>query len=56
MSGHNEDRVMIGAEETARRNPMRPPDSLPRSFGAALRRFWTHPSPLLISAFILEHF
>ena len=53
MNGHSEDRVMIGAEETARRNPMRPPDTLPRNFGAALAVFWRHPSPQLISAFIL---
>ena len=53
MSRHSEDRVMIAAEETARRNPMRPPDTLPRERGAALRLFWKHPSPLLIGVFVL---
>ncbi len=49
----SDDRAMIGAEETARRNPMRPPDTLPRDRRAALRLFWTHPSPLLIAGFAL---
>ncbi len=45
------DRAMPTAEEAARRNPMRPPDSLPRDAGAALRTFVSHPSALLIAAF-----
>lgn len=49
----SDDRIMIAAEETARRNPMRPPDSLPRNFRSALALFCKHPSPLLIGAFIL---
>lgn len=53
MTGHDDDHSMIAAAETARRNPMRPPDTLPRERGAALRLFWTHPSPLLIAAFVL---
>jgi len=42
----SDDQAMIAAEETARRNPMRPPDTLPRDRDAALKLFWTHPSPL----------
>lgn len=53
MSRSDEDRMMIAAAETARRNSMRPPDTLPRERGAALRLFWRQPSPLLISAFVL---
>ncbi len=53
MSRSDDDRMMIAAAETARRNPMRPPDTLPRERGAALRLFWRQPSPLLISAFVL---
>ena len=48
-----DDQVMIAAEETVKRNPMRPPDTLPRDLRSALRLFWTHPSPLLIAAFAL---
>lgn len=50
---HSDDQIMIGAEETARRNPMRPPETLPRDRRSALRLFWSHPSPLLIAAFAL---
>jgi hypothetical protein len=50
---HTDDRRMMAASETAQRNPMRPPDDLPRDARHALRRFWSHPSPLWISAFLL---
>jgi hypothetical protein len=40
---------MIAAAETARRNPMRPPDSLPRSRRDAVALFLRHPSPRLIA-------
>ncbi|HUP91989.1 MAG TPA: hypothetical protein VM074_07050, partial [Solimonas sp.] len=52
MSERIADSEMVAASETARRNPMRPPESLPRDARAALREFVTHPSPLLIAAFI----
>ncbi|HUR41735.1 MAG TPA: sterol desaturase family protein [Verrucomicrobiae bacterium] len=45
------DTTMIAASETARRNPMRPPDTLPRDARSALRVFLTHPSPLLIASY-----
>ncbi|MFC4249763.1 sterol desaturase family protein [Sinimarinibacterium flocculans] len=48
-----DDGRMIAAHETAQRNPMRPPDSLPRDAGAALRVFWSHPSSLIIAGFVL---
>ena len=53
MSERADDREMIAASETAKRNPMRPPETLPRDRSAALREFVTHPSPQLIAAFIL---
>ena len=53
MNERVEDRVMIAAEETARRNPMRPPDSLPRDGRSALAVFLRHPSPLLIALFVV---
>lgn len=39
---------MISAEETARRNPMRPPAHLPRDAGSALRTFASITSPRLL--------
>ena len=53
MSPHVDDRRMIAASETAQRNPMRPPDTLPRDAASALKLFWTHPSSLLIAGFVL---
>ncbi|MEQ1440131.1 sterol desaturase family protein [Fontimonas sp. SYSU GA230001] len=50
---HVEDRRMVSASETAQRNPMRPPDTLPRTRGDALKLFWSHPSSLLIAGFVL---
>ncbi|MGH8456612.1 MAG: sterol desaturase family protein [Stenotrophobium sp.] len=47
------DKVMPSAGETAARNPMRPPDTLPRDAHTALRVFWSHPSPQLIALFVL---
>jgi hypothetical protein len=47
------DKEMIAASEAAKRNPMRPPDTLPRDAGTALRVFMTHPSGWLITLFIL---
>lgn len=47
-----DDRTMIAAAETARRNPMRPPDTLPRDGLGALRVFAAHPSPQLIALFV----
>jgi hypothetical protein len=47
-----DDRQMIAAADTAKRNPMRPPDALPRDAATALRVFVTHPSPLLIALFV----
>ena len=35
--------------ETAKRNPMRPPDTLPRTSNEALRVFFAHPSGWLIT-------
>ncbi len=49
----SDDGVMIAASETTQRNPMRPPDHLPRNARAALTVFWSHPSTLLIAAFVL---
>ena len=46
------DGAMIAASETAKRNPMRPPDTLPRTAAEAWRVFLTHPSPLLIALFV----
>ena len=48
-----DDREMIAASETAKRNPMRPPDTLPRDGRSALKTFLSHPSPLMIAGFIL---
>ena len=52
MSERLEDSRMVAASETAQRNPMRPPDTLPRDARTALRVFATHPSPLLIALFV----
>lgn len=41
-------REMISAEETARRNPMRPPAHLPRDARGAIRRFVSITSPRLL--------
>ena len=46
-------REMIAAAETAKRNPMRPPDTLPRDAKSAWKLFLTHPSPQLIAGFIV---
>ena len=48
--------TMIAASETAKRNPMRPPDSLPRTAGAAIGVFMRHPSGWLISLFAIIGF
>jgi hypothetical protein len=48
-----DDREMIAASETAKRNPMRPPETLPRDAVTALQVFIVHPSPLLIAVFVL---
>lgn len=48
-----DDRRMPGAEETARRNPMRPPETLPRDRASAIRTFCSHTSPRLIAGFVL---
>ncbi len=54
MSKRNaDDQQMIAASETARRNPMRPPDTLPRDAKSALKVFWTYPSGLLIAVYVL---
>lgn len=47
-----DDQSMIAAAETAKRNPMRPPDTLPRCGLAALRVFAAHASPQLIALFV----
>lgn len=47
-----DDRVMVAAAETARRNPMRPPDTLPRDARTAMRVFAAHASPRLIALFV----
>ena len=52
-TAHPDDNRMIAASETAKRNPMRPPDSLPRTAGEALRVFAFHPSGWLITLFAL---
>jgi hypothetical protein len=46
------DREMIAASETAKRNPMRPPDTLPKDARSAVVLFWTHPSAQLITLFV----
>lgn len=53
MPERAEDREMVAASEVARQRPASPPDDLPRTGGDALRKFVTHPSPLLIGAFVL---
>lgn len=45
--------TMIAASETAKRNPMRPPDTLPRTAAEAISVFMRHPSGWLISLFII---
>lgn len=45
--------TMIAASETAQRNPMRPPDTLPRDARTAVRVFMTHVSPQLIAALLV---
>ena len=50
---HLDDRQMIAAADTAKRNPMRPPDTLPRDAGTAIRVFASHISPQLIALFIV---
>ncbi len=50
---HAADAQMMAAGETAQRNPMRPPDHLPRDARAALAMFWAHPSSQLIAGFVL---
>jgi len=47
------DNAMIAASETAKINPMRPPDTLPRTGRAALNVFVRHPSGWLIALFVL---
>ena len=47
------DKVMIAATDTAKINPMRPPDTLPRTGAAALNVFVRHPSGWLIALFVL---
>jgi len=47
-----DDGVMVAAAETARRNPMRPPDTLPRDARSAVRVFAAHASPQLIALFV----
>src|ERR1051326_3850141 len=47
-----DDRQMIAATETAKRNPMRPPETLPRDASTAIRVFAAHPSPQLIALFV----
>lgn len=44
---------MIAASETAKRNPMRPPEHLPRDAKTAVRTFVSHDSPRLILLFVL---
>ncbi|HZP12517.1 MAG TPA: sterol desaturase family protein [Nevskiaceae bacterium] len=46
-------REMIAASETAKRNPMRPPDTLPRDAKTAWKVFLSHPSPLMIAGFVV---
>ncbi|HEY1077880.1 MAG TPA: sterol desaturase family protein [Fontimonas sp.] len=48
-----DDRQMIAAAQTAEKNSLRPPDTLPRDAAAALRVFWTHPSTLMIAGFVV---
>ncbi|HSW14233.1 MAG TPA: sterol desaturase family protein [Solimonas sp.] len=47
------DRAMIAASETAKHNPMRPPEHLPRNGRDALRVFLSHPSAQIISFFVV---
>ena len=46
------DRLRPAASETAKNNPMRPPDTSPRDGRTAVRVFLTHASPQLIALFI----
>ncbi|MGH8506689.1 MAG: sterol desaturase family protein [Stenotrophobium sp.] len=48
-----QDTVMMSAADTAQRNPMRPPDTLPRDGRSALSVFVAHRSPQLIALFVL---
>jgi len=50
---HSNDREMMAAANTAQRNPMRPPDTLPRDAATAFGVFWKHPSTLLIAGFVV---
>ena len=47
-----EDTRMVAAAESAKRNPMRPPDTSPTTARAAVRGFLAHPSPQLIALFV----
>jgi hypothetical protein len=47
------DSEMIAAVETAKHNPMRPPDHLPRDGHRAFRVFASHSSSQLIAVFVL---
>jgi hypothetical protein len=47
------DHTMIAATETAKRNPMRPPDTLPRDAASAAKLFCAQRSPRLIALFVL---
>jgi hypothetical protein len=52
MSERINDGEMIAATETAKRNPMRPPETLPRDARSAVIAFWSHPSAQLITLFV----
>jgi hypothetical protein len=52
MDERTDDGQMIAAAETAKRNPMRPPDTLPRDGRTAARMFVSHASPQLILLFV----
>lgn len=47
------DTAMPTAEDTAGHNPMRPPAGSPRTAAEALKVFWRHPSPVVLSLVLL---
>ncbi len=49
-----DDHTMIAASETAKRNPMRPPDTLQRPAGAPVPVFVRHPSCRVTWPFLLS--
>lgn len=47
------DTAMPTAEDTLSHNPMRPPPDSPRTAGQALKVFWRHPSPVVLTVVLV---